>query len=155
MPLSPNDPALDYDGSWADASKEWPSISFPSEEEAKNAYTFVWRVAKVPYGSYVLVGNDLRLETPELKKLVECELRIQSAGDQEKLLADAEEIAADEVADTDALLADLKTAMDALGQAFNRLSPSTEPVRCIVQGRVETAMETVEEAFNLIKGLEQ
>jgi hypothetical protein len=33
-----------------------------------------WRDAKVPYGSYVLVDKKLRLETAELKKLVELEL---------------------------------------------------------------------------------
>lgn len=73
---------------------------------------------------------------------------------QEKLLEDANAIAFAEANDVDALLADLKQAMDALGSAYNRLSPHTEPVRCVAQGRVETAIETVEAAFNLIKGLE-
>lgn len=75
MPLSQNDPSLDYDGSWGDASKDWPSITFPTEEEAIRAYVMAWREAKVPYGSYVLVEKDLRLETEELKARVERHLR--------------------------------------------------------------------------------
>ena len=75
MTLSQSDSSLDYDGSWDDASKDWPSISFPSEEEAQRAYVVGWREAKVPYGSYVLVGKVLRLETEELKKRVELQLK--------------------------------------------------------------------------------
>jgi hypothetical protein len=71
MPLSQSDPLLDYDGSWADASEGWPAISFVTEEEAKRAHHIAWRDAKIPYGSYVLVGKDLRLETPAYKQLVE------------------------------------------------------------------------------------
>jgi len=70
MPLSQGDPALDYDGSWGDASAGWPSIEFASEEEAERAYVTCWQGAKVPYGSYVLVGSVLRLETEEYKELV-------------------------------------------------------------------------------------
>lgn len=71
MPLSQNDRTLDYDGSWGDASADWPAISFPTEEAAMKAYVIAWRDVKVPYGSYVIVGKDLRLETPELKAKVE------------------------------------------------------------------------------------
>jgi hypothetical protein len=79
MPLSQNDPSLNYGGSWGDASKNWPSIAFSTEEEAERAYVVAWRDAKVPYGSYVLVGKTLRLETEALKKLVELQLRDQSS----------------------------------------------------------------------------
>lgn len=75
MPLSQNDSSLDYGGSWDHASESWPSISFPTEEEAHRAYVVAWREAKVPYGSYVLVGRVLRLETEEFKKLVEIRLK--------------------------------------------------------------------------------
>jgi hypothetical protein len=75
MPLSQNDSNLDYDGSWDDASKNWPSILFLTEEEARQAYVVSWRDVKVPYGSYVLVGKVLRLETENLKGLVEIRLR--------------------------------------------------------------------------------
>ena len=74
MPLSQNDPSLDYGGSWGDASEGWPSISFTTEEEARMAYVTSWRECKVPYGSYVLVDKVLRLETEELKKRVELHL---------------------------------------------------------------------------------
>ena len=70
MPLSQNDPSLDYGGSWGDASEGWPTISFPTEETARSAYVATWRDVKVPYGSYVLVGKDLRLETQEGKERV-------------------------------------------------------------------------------------
>lgn len=74
MPLSQDDPNLDYDGSWDDASKDWPSISFSTETKAMRAYVAAWRDVKVPYGSYVIVGKELRLETPALKKRVEAHL---------------------------------------------------------------------------------
>ena len=75
MPLSQSDPGLDYDGSWGDASVGWPSISFQTEEEARRAYVTAWREAKVPYGSYVLVGHVLRLETEELRAAVVAKCR--------------------------------------------------------------------------------
>lgn len=71
MPLSQSDPNLDYPGSWGDASEGWPKIRFRTEEEANDASVVAWRVAKVPYGSYVTVDKELRLETLELKELVE------------------------------------------------------------------------------------
>jgi hypothetical protein len=70
MPLSKSDPNLDYDGSWGDASVGWPEIAFSTEEVAVKAYVIAWRDVKVPYGSYVLVGNVLRLETEALKEAV-------------------------------------------------------------------------------------
>jgi hypothetical protein len=81
MPLSQSDPDLDYSGSWADASKGWPSIDFPTEEQAREAYVAAWRDVKVPYGSYVLVGTVLRLETEELKLRVEAELQSRGMGE--------------------------------------------------------------------------
>lgn len=63
MPLSQNDPDLDYDGSWADASEAWPRITFETDELARDAYVLAHRHVRVPYGSYVLVGRELRLET--------------------------------------------------------------------------------------------
>jgi hypothetical protein len=70
MPLSQHDPSLDYGGSWGVASRGWPTISFSTEEQANRAYVIAWRDAKVPYGSYVLVGTDLRLETQAQKEAV-------------------------------------------------------------------------------------
>lgn len=55
--------SADYPGSWGDASKEWPYIRFPDEATAKEAYHLCIKKEVVPYGSYVLVGKDLRLET--------------------------------------------------------------------------------------------
>lgn len=74
MPLSKDDPALDYPGSWGDASKGWPKLTFGSEERASHAYYVAWRHAGVPYGSYVLVGKNLRLETPEFASAVNAAL---------------------------------------------------------------------------------
>lgn len=62
MPLSQSDPSLDYGGSWGDASSGWPKLKFKDAEAAKFAHYLAWKVAKVPYGSYVLVDSELRLE---------------------------------------------------------------------------------------------
>lgn len=70
MPLSQDDPALDYGGSWAVASQDWPRICFASKEEAAKAYYLAWKHVKIPYGSYVLVEKTLRLETEEHKQAV-------------------------------------------------------------------------------------
>ena len=70
MPLSQNDPALDYGGSWGDASHNWPKISFRSKADAEKAYVLAWKKAKVPYGSYVLVDKQLRLETKDYVRKV-------------------------------------------------------------------------------------
>lgn len=75
MPISKNDPLLDYDGSWGDASKGWPEIQFSTLEEAQAAHHFAWKHCKVPYGSYVLAGKSLRLETEAYKSLVLTELQ--------------------------------------------------------------------------------
>lgn len=65
MPIDANDPKLDYGGSWDEASKTWPYIRFKTEKDAQNAFVVAHRVIKIPYGSYVIVGCDLRLETEE------------------------------------------------------------------------------------------
>lgn len=65
MPLSQSDQSLDYDGSWRDASAKWPCIKFNTEAAAQRAHYVAWKFAKVPYGCYVLVGKELRLETLE------------------------------------------------------------------------------------------
>lgn len=70
MPLRQDDPSLDYDGSWDDASRDWPCIVFDTEQEARKAHHAAWHDAKIPYGSYVLVGSELRLETEEQKARV-------------------------------------------------------------------------------------
>jgi len=75
MPLSQNDPTLDYGGSWADASQSWPRIVFSTETQARRAHYVAWKYAKVPYGCYVLVGRELRLESQEQITSVEKALR--------------------------------------------------------------------------------
>jgi hypothetical protein len=50
-------------GSWGEYSKDWPKIEFKTEEEARVAYVLCHRVAKIPFGSYVLADFELRLET--------------------------------------------------------------------------------------------
>lgn len=53
----------DIPGSWGVYSANWPKLTFRTEEEARNAYVVAWKHCGVPYGSYVLVGKELRLET--------------------------------------------------------------------------------------------
>jgi hypothetical protein len=68
-------------------------------------------------------------------------------------IEEAEEIADAEAADMKALVAELDGAGELLATAFNRLVRSTEPSLCVAQGRVETAMETLGAAVDLVKGL--
>ena len=51
----------DIPGSWGDQSKGWPQIKDPDEAARK----LVISRGLVPYGSYVTVGDYLRLETQE------------------------------------------------------------------------------------------
>jgi hypothetical protein len=77
----------------------------------------------------------------------------QSFQKHEDLLLAASAVADEEASDMGALVADLERAADALGTAFNRLSRHTDPVLCLVQGRVETAMETIDASIGLVKGM--
>lgn len=65
MPLSQSDPTLDYDGSWGDASNDWPRLIFAYNTQSQAAYVACHREVGVTYGSYVLVDRELRLETPD------------------------------------------------------------------------------------------
>lgn len=70
-PLSQGDPSLFYDGSWRDASEDWPAIHFKTYRIAQMAYVIAWRDVHIPYGSYVLVDTTLRIETNNLfRKLI-------------------------------------------------------------------------------------
>lgn len=64
-----------------------------------------------------------------------------------------EQIADEEAADMGALIGELEAASEKLASAFNRLHRSTNPILCIVQGRVESAMETLDHAVDLVKGI--
>jgi hypothetical protein len=66
--------ALAYDdipGSWGIYSKDWPYLRFSSKDEVDRAFIACTKEHVVPYGSYVLVGNDIRCETEELKIALE------------------------------------------------------------------------------------
>lgn len=78
MPLSPDDPNLDYDGSWREASEAWPKIIFPSESAAKIGYKLAQ--SRIPYGSYVLIDKELRLETEDYKKQVLMAIHVLAIG---------------------------------------------------------------------------
>ena len=62
MPLTYDD----VPGSWGLASKNWPTLVSVSEADANRAFIACSKGKVVPYGSYVKVGNELRIETPEL-----------------------------------------------------------------------------------------
>jgi hypothetical protein len=57
MPLAYDD----IPGSWGVYSANWPSIHDPNGE----ARALGIKTGIVPYGAYVTVGDQLRLETPE------------------------------------------------------------------------------------------
>lgn len=85
MPLDKNDPLLDYDGSWGIASKNWPCLVFPSEQEAEEAYVIAHKFCKIPYGSYILVRTQLRLETEEYLFKVRVELKERNLANVRKI----------------------------------------------------------------------
>lgn len=66
---------LQYDdipGSWGTYSTNWPALRCANEHEAKRAYVACTKENLVPYGSYVLVDNDLRVESEALlEKLID------------------------------------------------------------------------------------
>lgn len=57
----------DYDepGSWGRMSEGWPEISV----KARDVYAFASCVKSVPYGSYVLVGDVLRVHQDHVDRL--------------------------------------------------------------------------------------
>lgn len=66
---------LQYDdipGSWGTYSEGWPTYHAKNEAWARRAFVACTKEHLVPYGSYVLMDLDLRVETQEyLAKLVE------------------------------------------------------------------------------------
>jgi len=68
----------------------------------------------------------------------------------DELLDEASAIAKSEADDLSALISDLNRAAEALGAAFNRLSPQTHPSLCVAQGHVEAAIDSVDAALNLV-----
>ncbi len=62
MPLTYDDTP----GCWGEASKGWPTLFCVSEADADRAFIACSKGKVVPYGSYVRVGNELRVETPDL-----------------------------------------------------------------------------------------
>lgn len=64
MPLSYDD----IPGSWGVYSKDWPSIKFQDKTSADRAYVACTKEHVVPYGSYVLMDNELRVETETYKQ---------------------------------------------------------------------------------------
>lgn len=78
MPLAYDD----VPGSWWHGSKGWPEYVAPDETTAQVAYIFCTKGKAVPYGSYVLRGNVLRVETVEhlarVTEFMSCFLRIMN-----------------------------------------------------------------------------
>jgi hypothetical protein len=65
-----------YGGCWGDHSASWPRLSFNTEAVASEAARRCHQVAdsydqkllgRIEYGTYVLVGKELRFETEEVK----------------------------------------------------------------------------------------
>lgn len=59
MPLTYDE----IDGSWGHLSEGWPYLRFDTEGQARRAFIACSKGRAVPYGSYVLVDLDLRVET--------------------------------------------------------------------------------------------
>lgn len=52
----------DVPGSWGYLSRGWPKLTLPTDDEANRAYIACTKARIVPYGSYVMVGRELRCE---------------------------------------------------------------------------------------------
>lgn len=67
--------SLTYDdipGSWGIYSQNWPKLRCGNKHEADRAFVACTKENLVPYGSYVLMGNDLRVENEQLlEKLID------------------------------------------------------------------------------------
>lgn len=60
--------SLEYDdipGSWGTYSEGWPGMVCKDQQEADRAFVACSREKVVPYGSYVMVGLTLRVESDE------------------------------------------------------------------------------------------
>lgn len=55
----------DEPGSWGRQSEGWPTLYCADENEVRRAYIACTKGNVVPYGSYVCVGFELRVATPE------------------------------------------------------------------------------------------
>lgn len=62
MPLNYDGP----DGHWGPASEGWPTLYSESRKDAERALIACTKGRVVPYGSYVVDGLELRVETPEM-----------------------------------------------------------------------------------------
>lgn len=58
-------PLTQDDEDWRQLSKDWFVIEFDDKQKAMDAHYIAWKHCGVPYGSYVVVNNELRLETAE------------------------------------------------------------------------------------------
>jgi hypothetical protein len=63
MPLTYDD----IDGSWGIYSESWPKLMFTTEEATDRAYIACTKAKIVPYGSFVRMERELRVETEEQK----------------------------------------------------------------------------------------
>jgi hypothetical protein len=66
---------LQYDdepGSWGRMSEGWPDIT----TDARAKYVFLNKSKLFPYGSWVIVGDVLRVESEEMRKTLEENYRI-------------------------------------------------------------------------------
>lgn len=57
-----------YGGCWGDHSKNWPFIRFPNSNEANKAFRLCHK--NIPYGTYVIMGIDIRFETEAQKEIL-------------------------------------------------------------------------------------
>lgn len=67
MPLAYDD----VPGSWATQSTGWPKLTFTTQEAHDAARQTMIQSHIVPYGSYVSVGTELRVENEAFKELLQ------------------------------------------------------------------------------------
>ena len=58
---------LMYDDNWGVASVNWPKIVFETDKDVERAFVSCSKEHIVPYGSYVKMNRELRVETYSMK----------------------------------------------------------------------------------------
>lgn len=82
MPLTYDD----IPGSWGHYSTGWPFFRARDEAHARRAFVACTKECVVPYGSYVMVGLDIRVETQGLLDKLTAHMRTARIEDTDEIV---------------------------------------------------------------------
>lgn len=86
---------LQYDdipGSWGTYSRNWPYYQCCDEAHAWRVYVACTKEKVLPYGSYVLTGLHLRVETPEMLEKLQRHMFATKVHDYKEIIRMYEDI---------------------------------------------------------------